>query len=93
MIATPRVNHPPFNIKFWSSPVFRVVLLLLLLFVFVQHYLFLQIEFNNLVEREARVLRLVFASRKLERLIFLFMNLYLRVSIGFNDWRVDSRKN
>ena len=69
------------------------MLLLLLLFVFVQHYLFLQIEFNNLVEREARVLRVVLASRKLERLIFLFMNLYLRVSIGFTDWRVDSRKN
>ena len=50
------------------------MLLLFLLFVFVQHYLFLQIEFNNLAEREARVLRLVFASRKLERLIFLFMN-------------------
>ena len=69
------------------------MLLLLLLFVFVQHYLFLQIEFNNLVEREARVLRVVFASRKLERLIFLLMSLYLSVSIGFNDWRVDSRKN
>ena len=69
------------------------MLLLFLLFVFVQHFLFLQTEFNNLVEREARVLRLAFASRKLERLIFLFMNLYLRVSIGFNDWRVDSRKN
>ena len=69
------------------------MLLLFLLFVFVQHFLFLQTEFNDLVEREARVLRLAFASRKLERLIFLFMNLYLRVSIGFTDWRVDSRKN
>ena len=57
------------------------MLLLLLLFVFVQHYLFLQIEFNNLVEREARVLRVVFASRKLERLI---RSIYESISEGLN---------